>query len=397
MPSPRPTVVATALLLASLAQAGARAQVATVPRPADERPTLRIVGDDAPPLTVGRWVKGEPVENLDRGRVYVVDFWATRYGSHRATIPHLTRLAAKYSHVTFIGVALDAAAPEDVVAAVNALGDKAGYRMAVDVVARPDPGDVEGRAGSMLLDWLDAENQGVIAPVTYLIDADGTIAWVGSAMRLEEPLKQVLAGTYDRAKARAAAVARAAVEDRREAAEAEYSAAAAGGNVPPQLRLRRRIVEAPNAIADAEPADLALQERIYAKYPEARGAMLWAKFRRLMKAKQYDEAYKVADERAGADDADDPQVMNELAWCIVDDPSVERRDLARARRYAEKAAENSDHVNAAILDTLAKACFLQGEVDRAIELQARAVELANVSEDDLLRGTLEMYRAAKKK
>jgi thiol-disulfide isomerase/thioredoxin len=396
MPSPRPTVVAAAFLLASLAQGVSRAQVAAPSRPAEEKSTLRIVGDDAPPLAVGRWLKGEPVENLDRGRVYVIDFWATRFGSHRATIPHLTQLAAKYPAVTFIGVALDAAVPDEVVAAVDALGDKAGYRMAVDALARPNPNEDGGLAGSMYVDWLDGPSGRPTPPLTYLVDADGTIAWIGSPMRLEEPLKQVLAGTYDRAKARAAAITEAAVEDRREAADLEYANAANGGNVPPQLRLRRQAT-AVNAIADAELADLALQERIYAKYPETRGAMLWAKFRRLMKAKQYDEAYKVADERAAADDADEAQVMNELAWCIVDDPSVEQRDLPRARRYAEKAAASSDHVNAAILDTLAKACFLQGEIDRAIELQSRAIELANVSEDDLLRGTLETYKAAKKK
>ena len=44
--------------------------------PAEQAAPLRP-GDAAPPLTIDKWVKGEPVEKFEKGRVYVVEFWAT--------------------------------------------------------------------------------------------------------------------------------------------------------------------------------------------------------------------------------------------------------------------------------------------------------------------------------
>lgn len=47
---------------------------AALGKPVD--PTLYI-GDAAPPLAVAQWVRGEPVKQLDKGTIYVVEFWAT--------------------------------------------------------------------------------------------------------------------------------------------------------------------------------------------------------------------------------------------------------------------------------------------------------------------------------
>ncbi len=39
-------------------------------------PTLKI-GDPAPEIQVKAWVKGKPVTRFEKGRVYLVNFWAT--------------------------------------------------------------------------------------------------------------------------------------------------------------------------------------------------------------------------------------------------------------------------------------------------------------------------------
>jgi tetratricopeptide (TPR) repeat protein len=39
------------------------------------------IGDHAPPLAVGRWIMGEPIQRLEPGRIYVVEFSATYCGT----------------------------------------------------------------------------------------------------------------------------------------------------------------------------------------------------------------------------------------------------------------------------------------------------------------------------
>ena len=39
--------------------------------------TVSKVADAAPPLSVDKWLQGEPIEKLDKGKVYVVEFWGT--------------------------------------------------------------------------------------------------------------------------------------------------------------------------------------------------------------------------------------------------------------------------------------------------------------------------------
>jgi len=82
---------------------------------------------------------------------------------------------------------------------VDKRGDGMGYRVAFD----------EDR--SMGVAWLDAAGQNGI-PCTFIVGKDGMIDWIGHPMQMDAPLAGVLAGTWDRAKARQAAEAQGELE-----------------------------------------------------------------------------------------------------------------------------------------------------------------------------------------
>lgn len=159
---------------------------------------LRI-GDPAPSLESARWVKGAPVRAFRKGRCYVVEFWATWCGPCRENIPHVTELARAYKgRADFIGVDIwesqkagGGDALPKVAKFVKEQGAKMGYRVAADVP--------EGRIAGA---WMKPASESGI-PCAFIVDGEGRVAWIGHPAKVEDALKEVLAGTYDLAAARA--------------------------------------------------------------------------------------------------------------------------------------------------------------------------------------------------
>jgi hypothetical protein len=97
-----------------------------------------------------------------------------------------------------------------------------------------------------------------------------------------------------------------------------------------------------------------------------------------------------------AEKGDDPQMLNALAWGIATAPGLPRRDLHLAEKIASKANEMAGSADAAILDTLARVAFMQGDAARAIRLQEKAV--GDVDDPEMkkaLDDTLQSYKAGK--
>ncbi len=79
-----------------------------------------------------------------------------------------------------------------------------------------------------------------------------------------------------------------------------------------------------------------------------------------------------------------PRIMNAIAWGMVEDDTWSADAHAVARDLA-KAAIDEGGDDAAILDTLAWAHYRLGEVDTAIEIQTKAVDMA----DERMKADLE--------
>jgi len=312
------------------------------------------VGMKAPPITVAKWVKGKPVK-LGDGMVHVVEFWATWCGPCKTSIPHLTELQKKLKgKVNFTGVSIwedpkatDNAHIEKVEDFVAEWGKKMDYTVAAD-----------GFEGSMAKEWMEAaEGQGI--PTAFIIGKDGTVLWIGHPMNgLDKALDQILAGTYD--------VATVAAKDkmRRENARAQ----------------REMMAPISQALKANEPDKaIILIDEALAKNPKLASGIGMTKYGILLKSNT-PAAMAWAKTLFEGPAKDNAGMLNALAWQMVDDKSpVKDPDYGLAVKIAERAVELTKSEDAFILDTLAYAHFKNGNFDKAVDIQSKAISVAQAS------------------
>src|SRR5436190_7034585 len=111
-------------------------------------------GDPAPKLQTGKWVQGEPVKDFQKGKAYIVEFWATWCGPCRTSIPHLNETFQKYKDKDLVVIGQDCWEHEESLVApfVKKMGDKMTYRVALDDKSDGDP-------GKMADTWMAAAGQ----------------------------------------------------------------------------------------------------------------------------------------------------------------------------------------------------------------------------------------------
>jgi len=158
----------------------------------DETPITLHIGDQPPPLRMRTWLKGEPVQQFEKGRVYVLEFWATWCMPCKAAMPHLSVVAEKYrDKVTIIGVDIyeQKTTPfEKIKRFVDSMGKRMDY-----LVAAED-------SNLMATTWLRAAGEQAI-PHTLVINQEGKLAWIGHPHKLEPVLAQIVDNNWDVAKA----------------------------------------------------------------------------------------------------------------------------------------------------------------------------------------------------
>jgi len=157
------------------------------------------LGDEAAPLVIKEWVKGDPV-SITPGTTYIIEFWATWCGPCKRSIPHISEVQKNYADkgVVVIGIT-DEEDLEKVKAFVTEMGDDMAYTVAMD------------DAGQTNTAYMKAFGVSGI-PHAFIVDKHGVVCWNGHPMdRMEAVLDQVLAGTFDVAKRREVAKAEALV------------------------------------------------------------------------------------------------------------------------------------------------------------------------------------------
>jgi thiol-disulfide isomerase/thioredoxin len=144
-------------------------------------PRLKV-GDPAPPLQVDRWLQGKPVERLQPGTVYLIEFWASWCGPCLTSVPHVNALHRAFEDKGLVAIAQNVWEQDEgqAEAFVQMMGHRMTYRVALD-----DKRNVPG--GAMAADWLAAaERKGL--PAAFLVDRKGRIAWIGHPMAIEDEM-----------------------------------------------------------------------------------------------------------------------------------------------------------------------------------------------------------------
>jgi thiol-disulfide isomerase/thioredoxin len=338
--------------------------------PDEEEPRLKV-GDPAPALQIAKWVKGEPI-NVTDGKdksVFVVEFWATWCGPCVRSIPHVTKFQQRFEKkgLVVIGVSVDDESTRDNVAPfVKKMGDKMGYRVAIDDGGKTNAAYMEA-----------ALEEGI--PHAFIIGKDGKIAWHGHPMAGMDLKLAEMVGDQEYAESARK------VHAAREELQAGFRKASEGeGGWDPVLKTLDKLI----ALEPEETQALVFKYQILA-----------------IEKKDAPAAAKAGAE--AVEKIDDAETLNMLAWAILNEPEFKGiRDRKLALTAARKADALSEGKDWRVVDTHARACYETGDEKKAVELQKKAIELAkkeievakkegDVEEDLLaqLQETLKRYEA----
>lgn len=343
----RRLLAAALILMAPVVRAQDEAKGAPAPR----GPKLQI-GDQAPALAIETWVKGDPVSSFEKGKVYVVEFWATWCGPCIQSMPHLTELQKKHKEQGLRVISITSEDPNNSLSKVKQLvakqGDeKMGYTVAWD----------KGRTTNEA--YMEAAGQNGI-PCAFIVNGEGKVAYIGHPMGMDKPLELVIAGKYDLVKARE----RTRLEtDLQESFQSQDWKGAVGK-------------------IDA----------ILAVDPEGGKSLSVTKFLiMLLPLQDPDKAYPYGRTLLEKDLKDDAEGLNRMAWIILDEETIQKRDVALAFDMAKRASELTKDADPQILDTLALAHFKKGDAKTAVELQKKAIAAAPAELKEQLEGRLKRY------
>lgn len=258
-------------------------------------------------------------------------------------MPHLSELQKRHADD---GVTIIAVTKEDKNNSIEQVrkmtadkGDTMAYTVAFD------------DAGKTYADYMTASGQRGI-PTAFLVDKTGRIAYIGHPSNMDIPMARVANGTWDPVKG---------PED-----------------MQAMSAMRNKIASGARSVnAESAPKLLGMLDEFSERWPEVADSLNSIKYPILMAAGKHAEAGVLGRELVQtAIHNKDAGTLNQIAWGIVDpDVKSEHRDVSLALWAAEVAANLSEHKDAAILDTLARAHFWIGGLERAIQIQEQAVEL----------------------
>ena len=328
-------------------------------------------GAKAPALDVEHWVsngngKFKKITEFESGKVYVVEFWATWCGPCIASMPHLKELQERYADK---GLQIISISDEDMDTVEEFLqrevrgGDGETYAELTSAYClTTDPDNSSHEA------YMEAAGRNGI-PCAFVIGKQGDLELICHPMELDEPLELILAGKWDR--------------DEYEAAQKKKKSAER--KMMRELQTKMREVAELMREKDADGAIKIVDELIkkYESHPVAEQ----------LKASRVQMAIMGGGKRGAKALIDfansskkNSDMLNQIAWSVVEmkqaGEEVDEAVLAAAEKVA-KMAVDAEPESGAILDTYAHLIYMNGNLDKAIEVQKKAVENAGSLVDEV--------------
>jgi thiol-disulfide isomerase/thioredoxin len=344
-----------------------------------------VVGDQAPPLKIDKWVKNGPVNLADgKGKtIYVIEFWATWCPPCRMSIPHLSKLQKEYADK---GVVVVGITKEDVGKVETFVSEQSDmdYNVGVDVAGETYGAYMSGVRG---------------IPHAYIVGKDGKILWSGHPLEMDEVLRQVIDGNYNPEAGKALGELKRKIQQALQSRDMETATKAADEilQIDPEdqmaLGIRMFVFQQKQ---DWSGAGVYL-DKLIAAHPDKN--KLW--LMRLEVARKsgdmegvkslvskYIEVFKSA-----------PEKLNTIAWRLLESRPFGSAPLALALKASKLsvagAAVKDTSQKAAFLDTLARCYYSVGRLDKAIATQETALKLMEGKKDAVqFERTLNFYRQA---
>jgi thiol-disulfide isomerase/thioredoxin len=350
------------LALTLLAGHAARAQQEAPNPPAQPGPTPAVVsepvavgpslkmGDMAPALEIGKWLKGDEVKGFEKDKVYVLEFWATWCGPCIGAMPHLSKLQAKHADKGLRVLGITAEDPNNSLATVQKFIEKKGSRAAYTLAW-----DNEGKTWTNYM--VAAQQRGI--PCSFVIGKDGKVAFIGHPMSLEDVIPKVLAGTWK------------GQED-----------------IDAMMKAEEEFMQVFQKIESDPKAALEDLEKYKSKYPSKKDQIASREMLLLMKADEWDQAKALAERlsRKAEEEKDSGELETLAFFWMAPMVNPDRRELDVALHSAKKAVELTKEQEISPLMTLAEIHMAMGDKDKAVALGEKALKL---SEDDREKQAIE--------
>ena len=347
---------------------------------------LLTIGSKAPSIDIEHWVqdgegKFQHIKEFEPGKVYIIEFWATWCGPCIASMPHISALQSKYGDK---GVTVISVSDEDIETVKEFLAGEAKEGKTYNDVTKnycltTDPD------GSVNESYMKAAEQGGI-PTAFIVGKKGVIEWIGHPMQMDDPLDLVVKDKWDREVFLAEFKEKQELDGKMQKVFMQLQAE----KHEQALEILDKI------IADTKSKELVSQlESFKERIADDMTRKAEEKLLESGDASAVEPFNKMVEKCDG-----DPTRLNELAWRIVEmkdrGTDVCEELITAAAKAAELGVKNAP-TEGAILDTLAHLYFLQGELDKAIETQKKALENPGQFEDQIKEFLKTLEEAKKEK